>query len=255
MKESKKWKVIRNNSSMIKTENLTKCYGRIKAIDGVNLKVEPGDTYVLLGPNGAGKTTTVKILAGVLESTSGQSFIKGLEVLKHQFEIKKIIGYLPEDITLLGYLTPREFIDFIGKVRNIPDDEIEKRREEYISIFNLKNDADRLIYSLSKGNQKKVALIASILHSPELLLLDEPTDNLDPEMIVILKNCLEKFKNKGVTILISTHILSFAEKICNKVAIIKEGNILREGSLTELRNLYGTDSLEEIYMKILFPVK
>ena len=236
---------------MINIDKLTKCYGKIKAVDKISLNVGKGESFALLGSNGAGKTTTIKMLAGLMMPTEGRVNINNMDVIKHQFEIKKITGYLPENDALYKYLTPREFLSFIGKIRGMPDDLIHERSKKFISIFRLESCADRLIIGLSKGNQRKVAVIASFLHYPELLLLDEPTSNLDPEIIVAFKECLEEFKKQGMTMFICTHILNFVEKTCDKIGIISEGKILEEEYISQLYIKHSSKSLEEIYLQIL----
>ena len=222
--------------STLKTTNLTKKFGKFTALNGVNLELHKGEVYGFIGPNGAGKSTTIRVLLGILKATSGSAKIFGKDVWADAVEIHKRIAYVPGDVNLWPNLTGGEVIDLFIKLRGTTNT---SRREELIKRFEL--DPTKKCRTYSKGNRQKVALIAALSSDADLYILDEPTSGLDPLMERVFQECILEAKGEGKSVLLSSHILSEVEKLCDKVAIIREGKIIETGSLTDLRHLTRTN--------------
>lgn len=221
--------------TILKVNNLTKKFGKFTALDEVNLAVNKGEVYGFIGPNGAGKTTTIRILLGILKATSGQAKIFGKDVWKDAVEIHKSIAYVPGDVNLWPNLTGGEVIDLFVKLGGSNH---KNRREELIQRFGL--DPSKKCRAYSKGNRQKVALIAAFASDANFYILDEPTSGLDPLMENTFQECVIEAKKEGKSILLSSHILSEVEKLCDKVSIIRQGKIIESGTLDELRHLTRT---------------
>ncbi|WP_088034538.1 ABC transporter ATP-binding protein [Evansella clarkii] len=218
--------------SMLKVTNLTKKFGDFKALDGVNLEVNEGEIMGFIGPNGAGKSTTIKVLLGILKATDGEVQIFGKDAWDDAVEIHKRVAYVPGDVNLWPNLTGGEVIDLFVKLRGTNHN---SRRDELIEKFSL--DPKKKCRTYSKGNRQKVALIAAFSSDADLYILDEPTSGLDPLMENIFQECVKDLKKQGKSVLLSSHILSEVEKLCDKVAIIRKGTIIETGTLAELRHL------------------
>ena len=227
-------------TAILKTSNLTKKFGKFTALDGVNLEVNEGEVYGFIGPNGAGKTTTIRVLLGILKATGGNATIFGKDTWENAVEIHKKIAYVPGDVNLWSNLTGGEVIDLFVKLRGVDH---KSRREELIQRFDL--DPGKKCRTYSKGNRQKVALIAAFASDAELYILDEPTSGLDPLMEKVFQECVLEVKKAGKSILLSSHILSEVEKLCDKVSIIRLGKIMETGTLDELRHLTRTNLLIE----------
>lgn len=223
-------------ATVLKTSNLTKRFGKFTALDGVNLEVKNGEVFGFIGPNGAGKTTTIRVLLGILKATKGQVEIFGLNAWKDAVEIHKRIAYVPGDVNLWSNLTGGEVIDLFVKLRGNSN---KSRREELIERFDL--DPGKKCRTYSKGNRQKVALVAAFASDADLYILDEPTSGLDPLMEKVFQDCVMEIKNSGKSILLSSHILSEVERLCDKVSIIRQGKIMETGTLDELRHLTRTN--------------
>lgn len=221
--------------SILKVSNLTKKFGNFTALDKINLEVNEGEVYGFIGPNGAGKTTTIRILLGILKATEGEARIFGKDAWKDAVEIHKNIAYVPGDVNLWPNLTGGEVIDLFVKLRASNN---KNRREELIERFDL--DPSKKCRTYSKGNRQKVALIAAFASDADLYILDEPTSGLDPLMENVFQECVMEAKEAGKSVLLSSHILSEVEKLCDKVSIIRQGRIIESGSLEELRHLTRT---------------
>ena len=221
--------------SILKMSNVSKRFGNLKALDKVNLELEKGDIYGFIGPNGAGKTTAIRVLLGILKATDGNAQIFGKDVWKNAVEIHKNLAYVPGDVNLWPNLTGGEVIDLFIKLRGSNN---KSRREELIKRFDL--DPAKKCRTYSKGNRQKVALIAAFASDADLYILDEPTSGLDPLMENIFQECVIEAKEEGKSILLSSHILSEVEELCNKVSIIREGQIIESGTLEQLRHLTRT---------------
>lgn len=222
--------------SILKVENVTKKFGKFIALNGINMELEKGEVYGFIGPNGAGKTTTIRILLGIYKATSGITNIFGLDAWKDAVEIHKKMAYVPGDVNLWGNLSGGEVIDFFLKMGKSFD---LKRKKDLIERFNL--DPTKKCRTYSKGNRQKVALIAAFASDSELYILDEPTSGLDPLMENVFQECVAEAKENGKSILLSSHILSEVEKLCDKVSIIRAGEIIESGSLENLRHLTRTN--------------
>lgn len=221
--------------TVLQITNLTKKFGEYKALDNVNLDVKKGEVIGFIGPNGAGKSTTIRVLLGILKATSGGAEIFGLDAWKDAVAIHKRIAYVPGDVNLWPNLTGGEVIDLFVKLRGTNN---KSRRAALIKKFDL--DPTKKCRTYSKGNRQKVALIAAFSSDADLYILDEPTSGLDPLMERVFQECVLDAKREGKSVLLSSHILSEVERLCDKVAIIREGQIIETGTLTELRHLTRT---------------
>jgi ABC-2 type transport system ATP-binding protein len=226
--------------TILETKNLSKTFGKFTALDGVNLNVNSGEVYGFIGPNGAGKSTTIRILLGILKASKGEPKIFGLDAWKDAVEIHKRIAYVPGDVTLWPNLTGGEVIDLFMKLRGGSNT---GKREELIERFKL--DPSKKCRTYSKGNRQKVALVAAFASNADLYILDEPTSGLDPLMEMIFQECVMEAKLAGKSVLLSSHILSEVEKLCDRVGIIRQGKIIETGTLQELRHLTRTHLLVE----------
>jgi ABC-2 type transport system ATP-binding protein len=235
---------------MIEIKSLTKKYGDLIAVSELDLQVKPGELFVFLGTNGAGKTTTIKMLTGLLQPTSGNAMVAGFDVVKSPIEVKKVIGYLPDEPFLYNKLTGREFLQFIADIRNIQKkmDKVDR----FIELFELSASADELIEGYSLGMRKKIAIGAAVMHDPKVLFLDEPTGGLDPKSAKTMKDLLLDMRQRGTTIFMTTHILEIAERMCDRVGIINNGKLIRVGTMDELRQeaQSGSESLEDIFLEL-----
>ncbi|MDQ0340501.1 ABC-2 type transport system ATP-binding protein [Caldalkalibacillus uzonensis] len=226
--------------AILEARRLTKRFGHITALDGVDLEVNEGEIYGFIGPNGAGKSTTIRILLGMLKADGGEAKIFGKDVWQDAVDIHKRVAYVPGDVNLWPNLTGGEVIDLFVKLRGTNN---KSRREELIEKFNL--DPSKKCHTYSKGNRQKVALVAAFAADADLYILDEPTSGLDPLMERVFQECVLDVKREGKSVLLSSHILSEVEKLCDKVGIIRKGKIIESGALSELRHLTRTHLLVE----------
>lgn len=224
--------------SILKTMNLTKKFGNFTALDQVNIEVNEGEVFGFIGPNGAGKSTTIRILLGILKATAGEAKIFGKNVWKDAVEIHKRIAYVPGDVNLWPNLTGGEVIDLFVKLRGTNN---VSRREQLIEEFKL--DPSKKCRTYSKGNRQKVALVAALSSDADLYIFDEPTSGLDPLMERIFQEKVLEAKREGKSVLLSSHILSEVEKLCDRIGIIREGEIIESGTLTEMQHLTRTNLL------------
>ena len=222
--------------AILNTNDLTKKFGDFTVLDGVNIEVDKGEVYGFIGPNGAGKSTTIKILLGMLKATEGEARIFGKNAWTDAVDIHKRIAYVPGDVNLWPNLSGGEVIDLFLKMRGSSKN---NRREEMIKKFDL--DPTKKSRTYSKGNRQKVALIAAFASDADLYILDEPTSGLDPLMEMVFQECVMDAKSNGKSVLLSSHILSEVEKLCDKVGIIREGKMIETGTLKELRHLTRTN--------------
>ncbi|EDY34798.1 ABC transporter, ATP-binding protein, putative [Aciduliprofundum boonei T469] len=235
---------------MIVVENLVKKYFEKVVVDGISFKVENGEIYGFLGPNGSGKSTTLKILAGVLKPTAGKVEIEGIDVVSNPVEVKKIIGYVPETPTLYESLTPAELFSFIGGIRGIDEKILKERVNRFVEAFEIGKYMNQFIGTLSFGTKQKISLIASFLHDPKVIIMDESMNGLDPKSARILRELLIKFRDDGKSIIFSTHVLPLAEMICDRIGLIYEGKLIAEGTMDELREKAQEENLEDIFLKL-----
>ncbi|QDA31923.1 ABC transporter ATP-binding protein [Thermococcus indicus] len=235
---------------MIEVENLVKAFGSKRAVDGITFTVRNGEIYGLLGPNGSGKSTTMKILAGILRPTSGKVIVENVNVAEDPLEVRRIVGYVPETPVLYESLTPVEFFNFVGSVREIPREELQERVETFVRAFGIESYLGEMIGSLSFGTRQKVSLISAMLHDPKVLILDEAMNGLDPKSARILRELLLQFREEGRSIVFSTHVLALAETICDRVGVIYNGEIIAEGTVEQLKEFAHEESLEDVFLKL-----
>lgn len=234
---------------MLKIVNFTKGYSqKIKAVDNLNLHINKGDIFGFIGHNGAGKTTTIKSIAGILDFDEGDIFIDGKSIKKDAIECKKIMAYIPDNPDLYLFMTGIKYLNFIADIYDVSVKEREERIKKYSDAFELTKDLGDPIASYSHGMRQKLALISALIHEPKLLLLDEPFVGLDPKASFTLKEIMKDMCQKGNAIFFSTHVLDVAEKLCNKVAIIKGGKLVTTGDMNEVK---GNSSLEQFFLELV----
>lgn len=236
---------------MIKLKNVTKTFGNNTAVRNLNLEIGSGECFVLLGPNGAGKTTTVKMIVGLIKPTEGDVYINGQNLLTDYQKAKSCIAYIPDVPYLYDKLTGWEFLNFISKLFNVPNNEIDQRINHMLNIFDLKKYENRLIEEYSHGIRQRLVICAALIHDPKIIVVDEPMVALDPCAIRLVKNILkEKIKN-GVTIFMSTHTLSIASEMATRIAVIHNGRIISIKTKEELMKITPTwNDLENEFLKI-----
>ncbi len=235
---------------MIQTIDLVRCYGVKAAVNRLNLRVEPGEILGFLGPNGAGKSTTVKILTGLLPPTSGRAVVAGFDVVEQPVEVKKRIGYIPESGALYESLTPAEYLELVACLHHISPDKAGVRIDELLDLFGLKSAKHQRMTEFSKGMKQKVVVSAALLHKPEVLFLDEPLNGLDANAAMICKELLKKMAAQGKTIFFCSHILEVVERICTRIVIINEGELIAEGNAPGIATATGCGTLEEAFSKL-----
>lgn len=234
---------------MLEIRNFSKTYhGGKKAASNINLTVENGDIYGFIGHNGAGKSTTIRAVVGVMDFEEGEIFIDGHSVKKEPLECKKVTAYIPDNPDLYEHLTGIQYLNFVADVFGVDAATREKKIKEYGDMFEITKDLGDLISSYSHGMKQKTAIISALIHSPKLLVLDEPFVGLDPKASLDLKNIMKNLCKVGCSIFFSTHVLEVAEKLCTKVAIIKKGKIVASGTIEEL---VKDQSLEEVFMEVV----
>ena len=234
---------------MLDIKGYTKVYGEgKKAADNVNLTVESGDIYGFIGHNGAGKSTTIRAVVGVLDFTEGEIYIDGHSVKDESMECKKITAYIPDNPDLYENLTGIQYLNFIADVFGISVSDRKSRIKEYADRFEITDSLGDLISSYSHGMKQKLAIISALIHEPKLLVLDEPFVGLDPKASFTLKQIMHEICEKGTAIFFSTHVLDVAEKLCNKIAIIKKGQIIASGNIAELTQ---GESLESVFLDVV----
>ncbi|MCS7144555.1 MAG: ABC transporter ATP-binding protein [Archaeoglobaceae archaeon] len=234
---------------MIELQNVKKSFGNSEILKGISIKVH-GEIYGLLGPNGSGKTTLMKIVGGILKPSSGKVFVEGIDVEKDPLRVKEIIGFVPETPVLYESLTVSELLNLVGKIRGLKRDELEEKVNNFAKAFEIDEFMDSLIATLSFGNRQKVAIISALLHNPKVLVLDEVMNGLDVKSAKILRELLFRFRKEGKSILFSTHIMPFAEMLCDRVGVIYEGKIVAEGKVNELKDFTKVKDLEDVFLKL-----
>ncbi|MBS7634295.1 ABC transporter ATP-binding protein [Candidatus Bathyarchaeota archaeon] len=238
---------------VIELLDVWKAYDGVQALRGLNLEVYKGEIFGLLGPNGAGKTTTIKIIVGLLKMDRGSVKVNNFNIFEEPYGYKKFIGYVPESVSLPDYLTLEEFLIYSGKIRGVPNEQIRERMNHYINLFELTDKRRALILSLSRGMRQKTAIAAALIHDPDILILDEPFIGIDPAGQHMIKEIFNERVKDGKTIFISTHMLDTAERLCNRVAIIHNGQNVASGDLKNLQQLSEVSenaTLEEVFLKL-----
>ena len=222
---------------MIRTENLTKSYGTLKALDGIDLQVESGDLFGFIGPNGAGKTTTIRILTTLLEPSAGEAFVNGLSVWEKKNEIRGILGYMPDNFGVYRDMTVSEYLHFFAAAYGIPSRERKGLVGGLLELTDLSYKEHALVETLSRGMQQRLGLARTLVHDPQVLILDEPASGLDPRARIEIREILRELQRMGKTILLSSHILSELAEVCNRVGILERGQLVAQGSLEEIMDL------------------
>ena len=232
---------------MLKIDHFTKTYGDKKAVDDLTLHIRRGEIYGFIGHNGAGKTTTLKSVAGIMQFDSGEILIDGTSIQRDPIGCKKKMAYIPDNPDLYEFMTGMQYLNFVGDIFAIPADRRKQRIEALADTFELTGDLNQPISAYSHGMKQKLAIISAWIHEPKLILMDEPFVGLDPKASHILKGMMREMCNQGGAIFFSTHVLEVAEKLCDKVAIIKGGKLVRSGTMEEVK---GDTSLESVFLEL-----
>lgn len=232
---------------MLKIDNLVKTYGEKRAVDDVTLHIKPGEIYGFIGHNGAGKTTTLKSCCGILQYDSGEITVDGISMREDPLACKKKIAYIPDNPDLYEFMTGIGFLNFVADVFGVDAGVRQERINRYAGAFGLTDDLSQPVSAYSHGMKQKLAIISALIHAPELIIMDEPFVGLDPKAAHTLKGIMREMCDKGCAIFFSTHVLEVAEKLCDKVAIIKSGRLIKSGTMEEVR---GDTSLEEVFLDL-----
>ena len=232
---------------MLKIENLTKTYGHKKAVDDLSLHIESGNIYGFIGHNGAGKTTTLKAIVGIMNFDSGDILIDGKSIKKDALACKKIMAYIPDNPDLYEYLTGIKYLNFICDVYGVDQEKRTERIKKYSDMFELSDSLGEVISAYSHGMKQKLAIIAALVHEPKLIIMDEPFVGLDPKATHLLKQLMRQMCDQGAAIFFSTHVLEVAEKLCDKIAIIKAGKLIVRGNT---QDVIGDESLEDVFLEL-----
>ena len=232
---------------MLKIENLTKTYGQKKAVDNLSLEIENGHIYGFIGHNGAGKTTTLKSIAGSMEFDQGNIYIDNKSIKEEPLACKKVMAYIPDNPDLYEYLTGIKYLNFIADVYGVSQAERTDRIKKYGDMFELTDSLGEPISAYSHGMKQKLAVISALIHEPKLIIMDEPFVGLDPKASHLLKGLMRDLCDRGGAIFFSTHVLEVAEKLCDKIAIIKAGKLVVSGNT---QDVIGDDSLEEVFLEL-----
>ena len=239
---------------MLQINHYTKQYSANgpKAVDDLSLHIRPGEIYGFLGHNGAGKTTTIKACCGILDFTEGEILINGMSIKKQPLACKKIMAYIPDNPDLYEFMSGIRYLNFVGDVYGVPTDVREKHIAEYAADMGITDALGEKVASYSHGMKQKLAIVSALMHEPKLLIMDEPFVGLDPTAAFILKQFMRKYCDNGGAIFFSTHVLDVAEKLCDKIAIIKGGKLLADGDIETVK---GDDSLEEVFLELVDDIK
>lgn len=232
---------------MLNIEHLTKRYGEKKAVDDLSLRIRPGEIYGFIGPNGAGKTTTLKAIVGILPFDAGTIAIDGMSIVDDPLGCKRIIAYIPDNPDIYDYMTGAQYLNFIADIFGVSQSEREEKITRYARLFELTDDLPQPISSYSHGMKQKLVMISAWVHAPKLILMDEPFVGLDPKASHLLKGMMREHCDGGGAIFFSTHVLEVAEKLCDKIAIIKNGRLIKSGTMDEVK---GDESLEDVFLEL-----
>jgi ABC-2 type transport system ATP-binding protein len=233
----------------IVVDNLSKSYAS-PVLQNINFTVNTGEIIGYIGPNGAGKSTTIKILTGLIDDFEGNATVLGIDVRKDPIEIKRRIGYIPENASLYDSLTPLEYLEFVGHLHSLDPELIKKKSRDLLAVFGLAASKDDRMTTFSKGMRQKVLLIAGMLHNPSILFLDEPLSGLDANAVILVKEILSQLKQAGKTIFYSSHIMDVVEKISDRIMIINKGVLIANGSFAELNSQARSGSLEQLFTEL-----
>jgi ABC-2 type transport system ATP-binding protein len=234
---------------IIQLQDIHKSYGSTPVLKGINLSVSAGQVVGYIGPNGAGKSTTIKILIGMLPDYTGEATVLGMDVKTNSLDIKRRIGYVPENAALYDTLTPMEYLQFIGQLYGLENGQIEHKALELLRLFQLNDYAHARMTTFSKGMRQKVLLISGLLHNPDVIFLDEPLSGLDANAVVLVKEIIRQLANSGKTVFYSSHIMDVVEKISDRIIIINQGQIIADGTFAELQH-QRPESLEQLFAEL-----
>ena len=232
---------------MLKIEHLTKIYGSKKAVDDLSLHIRPGEIYGFIGHNGAGKTTTIKACCGILLFDQGEIYIDGMSVKSEPVKCKQIMAYIPDNPDLYDFMTGVKYLNFVADIYGVGKKEREERIEKYADMFELTGDLAQPISAYSHGMKQKLSIISALIHNPKLIIMDEPFVGLDPKSSHQLRLLMRELCDRGGAIFFSTHVLEVVEKLCDKVAIIKGGKLIKSGTMAEVK---GDESLEDVFLEL-----
>ena len=233
---------------MLKISNFRKKYGDFVAVDNINLEIKKGEIFGFIGPNGAGKTTTIKAIVGIDSIQKGEIFINGISVNKKTFEAKKIISYVQDDPNIYEFLTGKEYLCFIANIFNVNNEKRDELIEKYTKLFGIDKVLNNLTSTYSHGMKQKLCIVSALIHEPQVLILDEPFVGLDPQSYKTFKDIMAEFCKNGGSIFLSSHVLEVVEKICDRVAIINKGKILKTGTVNQI---IEDGNLEEKFLKLV----
>ncbi len=236
---------------MLEAKSLTKLYSGIPAVKDVSFSVKPGEILGYLGPNGSGKTTTVSIVVGLLEPTGGRVLFDGRDIQDDIVGFRRRVGYVPEEPHLYPFLSGREYLQLVGRLREIAESTLDRRIEGLLRLFGLGRDADQSIGSYSKGMRQKILISAALVHDPDLLIFDEPLSGLDVTAALVFRHLVRTLADRGKTILYSSHVLEVVEKLCSRVLVLHRGRVVADDSVEHLRELMARDSLEEVFAQLV----
>lgn len=232
---------------MLKIEHMTKTYGEKKAVDNLSLHIRKGEIYGFIGHNGAGKTTTIKACCGILQFDAGEIYVDGISIKENPLACKGKIAYIPDNPDLYDYMTGIQYLNFIADIFHVSAQERQARIKKFADMLELTSDLAQPVSAYSHGMKQKLAVISALLHEPRLMIMDEPFVGLDPKASHILKQIMRELCNNGGAIFFSTHVLEVAEKLCDKVAIIKGGKLIKSGTMEEVK---GDESLEAVFLEL-----
>lgn len=238
---------FRERRDMLRIENLTKIYGEKKAVDNLSLHIFPGEIYGFIGHNGAGKTTTIKSCCGILKFDEGEVYINGKSVKTDPIEVKKQIAYIPDNPDLYEFMSGIKYLNFVADVFGVSASDRQERIRKYGDMFELTGDLGQPISAYSHGMKQKLAIISALIHEPKLVIMDEPFVGLDPKAAHTVKTIMRDMCDNGAAVFFSTHVLEVAEKLCDKVAIIKAGKLIKSGTMEEVK---GDESLEDVFLEL-----
>ena len=237
----------KGENNMLQIKNLTKRYGDKLAVDNLSLHIMPGEIYGFIGHNGAGKTTTIKACTGILNFEEGDILIDGVSIKEKPLECKKQMAYIPDNPDMYDFMTGIGYLNFIADIFDVPEEVRDELIDKYADAFEIKDNLGQLISEYSHGMKQKLAIISAWIHEPKLVIMDEPFVGLDPKAAHELKQIMRRLCDNGSAIFFSTHVLEVAEKLCDRVAILRKGQLVREGAMEEVR---GDDTLEEVFLEL-----
>jgi ABC-2 type transport system ATP-binding protein len=236
---------------VIKAEGLTKRYGSAVAVDGIDLEVGAGEIVGILGPNGSGKTTTAKMCTGLLDTSAGSVRFNGQNIADDLIAFRKRLGYVPEEPHLYTFQTGREYLELVGRLRELPETLLDRKIDGLLDLFGLVDAANQSISSYSKGMKQKVLLIAALLHDPDVLIFDEPDSGLDVTTTLVLRHLVRALAEQGKAVLYSSHVLDIVEKLCDRVIVLHRGLVVADDSVANLRQLMTRSSLEQVFAQLV----